>query len=197
MIDTVCSTFQPVSASFHTKVFNNRRYCNRKKVCNYLQPAPSATYISPPFFPHTSHLHTHTHTHTWAPLSTKAAYITLCLCFSPAVCVNGVESNFAAMERVVLLLLLLLRVAPVVQSYSSGLVTESCADLRPRHSSVSPQTGRAPFTITTDRSSYRLGEEVTGKRHQHPKTRVLTLMLTLGQIQHIFNMFLYQKYGFI
>ncbi|XP_053198351.1 putative ferric-chelate reductase 1 [Scomber japonicus] len=73
--------------------------------------------------------------------------------------------NFAAMDHVVLLLLLLLLlcVAPVVQCYSSGLVTTSCADLRPHHNNLSPQAGPAPFTITTERSSYRLGEEVTVK----------------------------------
>ncbi|XP_062297929.1 putative ferric-chelate reductase 1 [Scomber scombrus] len=69
------------------------------------------------------------------------------------------------MDHVVLLLLLLLLlcVAPTVHCYSSGLVTASCADLRPRHNKLSPQTGPAPYTITTDRSSYRLGEEVTVK----------------------------------
>ncbi|KAM7390892.1 hypothetical protein PAMA_008882 [Pampus argenteus] len=58
---------------------------------------------------------------------------------------------------------LLLCVASVVQCYSSGLVTESCADLQPHHNGLRPQTGPVSFTITTDRSSYRLGEEVTVK----------------------------------
>ncbi|XP_044196405.1 putative ferric-chelate reductase 1 [Thunnus albacares] len=62
------------------------------------------------------------------------------------------------MDHVVLLLLCF---APVVHCYSSGLVTESCADLRPYHNGLSPQTGPAPFTIMTDRNSYRLGEEIT------------------------------------
>ncbi|KAM7370255.1 hypothetical protein PAMP_011524 [Pampus punctatissimus] len=61
------------------------------------------------------------------------------------------------MDHVVLLLC----VASVVQCYSSGLVTESCADLQPHHNDLSTQTGPVSFTVTTDRSSYRLGEEVT------------------------------------
>ncbi|XP_053268344.1 putative ferric-chelate reductase 1 isoform X2 [Pleuronectes platessa] len=37
---------------------------------------------------------------------------------------------------------------------------DSCKDMQPHHSGLSPQTEPAPFTITTDHSSYRLGEEV-------------------------------------
>ncbi|KAM9839424.1 putative ferric-chelate reductase 1 [Aulostomus maculatus] len=62
------------------------------------------------------------------------------------------------MDHVVLLLAFL---APAVRSYSSGQVTESCDDLRPHHSGSSPQRDTAPFTVTTDRHSYRKGEEVT------------------------------------
>ncbi|XP_067435009.1 putative ferric-chelate reductase 1 [Thunnus thynnus] len=72
------------------------------------------------------------------------------------------------MDHVVLLLLCF---APVVHCYSSGLVTESCADLRPYHNGLSPQTGPAPFTIMTDRNSYRLGEEITGKEQHHESTK--------------------------
>eukprot|EP00064_Thunnus_orientalis_P001808 superscaffoldBa00000124_g1811 len=53
------------------------------------------------------------------------------------------------------------RFIPRAAHLISGLVTESCADLRPYHNGLSPQTGPAPFTIMTDRNSYRLGEEIT------------------------------------
>ncbi|XP_020494263.2 putative ferric-chelate reductase 1 isoform X1 [Labrus bergylta] len=62
------------------------------------------------------------------------------------------------MEHVVLLLVL---VAPVVYCYSSGLVMDSCKDMRPHHSGVSPQTDPAPFNVTTDNNKYTLGEVVT------------------------------------
>uniref|UniRef100_A0A8D0AMX4 Ferric-chelate reductase 1 n=1 Tax=Sander lucioperca TaxID=283035 RepID=A0A8D0AMX4_SANLU len=64
------------------------------------------------------------------------------------------------MDRVVLLLLLLLCVAPLVRGYPSGLVMDSCVDLLPHHSGQSPQTKPAPFTVTMDRSSYKLGDPV-------------------------------------
>ncbi|XP_023155754.2 putative ferric-chelate reductase 1 [Amphiprion ocellaris] len=59
-----------------------------------------------------------------------------------------------------LVLLLLVFVPPVVQCYSSGVVLDSCEDMKPRHSGLSPQTGPPPFTVTTEHSSYRPGEEV-------------------------------------
>lgn len=59
--------------------------------------------------------------------------------------------------------LLLVCVAPVVQGYGSGLVTDSCQDMRPHHSGLSPQTKAPAFTVTTDRSSYSLREQVKGK----------------------------------
>ncbi|XP_026148635.1 putative ferric-chelate reductase 1 [Mastacembelus armatus] len=57
------------------------------------------------------------------------------------------------------IILLLVCVPPVVLCYKTGLVTQSCGDMQPRHS-VSPQTTAAPFTITTDRSSYGPGGEI-------------------------------------
>ncbi|XP_029935334.1 putative ferric-chelate reductase 1 [Myripristis murdjan] len=74
------------------------------------------------------------------------------------------------MERVVLLLLC---AAPAARCYSSGQVTGSCADLRPHHSGISPQTNPAPFTVTADRSRYRDGEEVT-VRLQAPSSTPFT-----------------------
>ncbi|XP_068160696.1 putative ferric-chelate reductase 1 [Antennarius striatus] len=58
------------------------------------------------------------------------------------------------------IVLLLMCVSPVVRSYSSGQVTDSCENLKPQHSGLSPQTGPTPFQITTDHSSYGLGEKV-------------------------------------
>lgn len=60
------------------------------------------------------------------------------------------------------LFLLLLAVVPEVWGYPSGLVTESCSDLRPSHSRLNAQTGSAPFTVTMDQNSYALGVEVKG-----------------------------------
>ncbi|XP_040922012.1 putative ferric-chelate reductase 1 [Toxotes jaculatrix] len=65
--------------------------------------------------------------------------------------------HYFAMDHIVLLLMY---VAPVVRCYGSGQVTASCDSMQPRHSGLSPQTKPAPFTITTDHSSYRLGEEI-------------------------------------
>ncbi|XP_070709189.1 putative ferric-chelate reductase 1 [Pempheris klunzingeri] len=61
------------------------------------------------------------------------------------------------MDRAVLLLAC---VAPVVWCYSSGQVMDSCGDLRPHHSGLSPQAEAAPFTVTTDHSSYWPGQRL-------------------------------------
>ncbi|XP_061821943.1 putative ferric-chelate reductase 1 isoform X2 [Nerophis lumbriciformis] len=55
------------------------------------------------------------------------------------------------MGCVLLLLLLLLGcLAPVVWTYSSGQVADSCEDLHPRHSGLNPQRDAAPFIVTAD-----------------------------------------------
>uniref|UniRef100_A0A8C2X723 Ferric-chelate reductase 1 n=1 Tax=Cyclopterus lumpus TaxID=8103 RepID=A0A8C2X723_CYCLU len=56
--------------------------------------------------------------------------------------------------------LLLVCVTPLVQCYSSGKVMESCEDMQPYHSGLSPETAPAPYTVKTDHISYRLGEEI-------------------------------------
>nr|XP_019956939.1 PREDICTED: putative ferric-chelate reductase 1 [Paralichthys olivaceus] len=56
--------------------------------------------------------------------------------------------------------LLLVCIVPVVCCYSSGQIMDSCEDMQPHHSGLRPQTEPAPYTITTDHSSYRRGEEV-------------------------------------
>ncbi|XP_039982164.1 putative ferric-chelate reductase 1 isoform X1 [Xiphias gladius] len=58
------------------------------------------------------------------------------------------------------IVLLLVCVAPVIWCYSSGQVMDSCENMQPHHSYLSPQIEPAPFTITTDNSNDRLGEEV-------------------------------------
>ncbi|XP_034427706.1 putative ferric-chelate reductase 1 isoform X1 [Hippoglossus hippoglossus] len=71
---------------------------------------------------------------------------------------SRLESNhFFAMDYNVLLLVC---IAPVVCCYSSGQIMDSCKDMQPHHSGLRPQTEPAPYTITTDHSSYKLGEEV-------------------------------------
>ncbi|XP_061877824.1 putative ferric-chelate reductase 1 isoform X2 [Entelurus aequoreus] len=47
-------------------------------------------------------------------------------------------------------LLLLGCLAPVVWTYSSGQVADSCEDLHPRHSGLNPQRDAAPFIVTAD-----------------------------------------------
>lgn len=64
---------------------------------------------------------------------------------------------------VLLLLLLLLFLTPGARGFRSGLVTDSCEDLSPHHSGLSPQTAPAPFRVTAEPSSYTPGGEVTGK----------------------------------
>ncbi|KAG7219564.1 hypothetical protein INR49_018991 [Caranx melampygus] len=62
---------------------------------------------------------------------------------------------------VMLLLLFVLTLAPGARGFGSGLVTDSCEDLSPHHSGLSPQTAPAPFSVTAEPSSYRPGGEVT------------------------------------
>uniref|UniRef100_A0A3Q3MXM7 Putative ferric-chelate reductase 1 n=1 Tax=Mastacembelus armatus TaxID=205130 RepID=A0A3Q3MXM7_9TELE len=69
---------------------------------------------------------------------------------------RGDTGHLRTMNHIILLLVC---VPPVVLCYKTGLVTQSCGDMQPRHS-VSPQTTAAPFTITTDRSSYGPGGEI-------------------------------------
>lgn len=58
------------------------------------------------------------------------------------------KPNIFSMGPGVLLLLLV----PVVWSYKSGLVMDSCADMIPRHGQI-PQAGPAPFTVTAEPNS--------------------------------------------
>ncbi|XP_051266205.1 putative ferric-chelate reductase 1 isoform X2 [Dicentrarchus labrax] len=83
------------------------------------------------------------------------------------------------MDHVVLLLVC---VAPVVQCYGSGRVMESCGDMQPHHDGLSPQTGPAPFTVTTDRSHYRLGEAVTVQLQAPSSTRFTGFLLQAREV---------------
>ncbi|KAK7881478.1 hypothetical protein WMY93_029887 [Mugilogobius chulae] len=47
-----------------------------------------------------------------------------------------------------------------VDGYSNGKVTEVCGSMTPEHG-VSAQTAASPFTVTTDKSNYTNGEDVT------------------------------------
>ncbi|XP_030599625.1 putative ferric-chelate reductase 1 [Archocentrus centrarchus] len=67
------------------------------------------------------------------------------------------SDGFSAADLVVLLLVC---TGPLVRGYPSGLVTDSCGDMRPSHSGASPQTAPSPFTVTTGQRSYNLGEDV-------------------------------------
>ncbi|XP_063340999.1 putative ferric-chelate reductase 1 [Pelmatolapia mariae] len=59
-----------------------------------------------------------------------------------------------------LLVLLLLCTAPLIRGYSSGLVIDSCEELKSHQSGLSPQTAPSPFIVTTEQRRYRLGEDV-------------------------------------
>ncbi|XP_030580571.1 putative ferric-chelate reductase 1 [Archocentrus centrarchus] len=67
------------------------------------------------------------------------------------------SDGFFAADLVVLLLVC---TGPLVRGFPSGLVTDSCGDMRPRHSGATPQTAPSPFTVTTGQRSYSLGEDV-------------------------------------
>ncbi|KAL3980183.1 ubiquitin carboxyl-terminal hydrolase 36/42 [Sarotherodon galilaeus] len=59
-----------------------------------------------------------------------------------------------------LLVLLLLCTAPLIRGYRSGLVIDSCEDMKSHYSGLSPQTVPSPFTVTTGQRRYRFGEDV-------------------------------------
>uniref|UniRef100_I3JPK3 Putative ferric-chelate reductase 1 n=1 Tax=Oreochromis niloticus TaxID=8128 RepID=I3JPK3_ORENI len=59
-----------------------------------------------------------------------------------------------------LLVLLLLCTAPLIRGYRSGLVIDSCEDMKFHYSGLSAQTAPSPFIVTTEQRRYRLGEDV-------------------------------------
>ncbi|XP_044033181.1 putative ferric-chelate reductase 1 [Siniperca chuatsi] len=87
--------------------------------------------------------------------------------------------HFIAMDHVMLLLVC---VAPVVRCYSSGQVMDSCEDMRPHHSGLSPQTEPAAFIVTTDHSSYRLGEEVKVQLQAPASTPFIGFLLEAREV---------------
>lgn len=65
-----------------------------------------------------------------------------------------------------LLVLLLLCTAPLIRGYSSGLVIDSCEELKSHQSGLSPQTAPSPFIVSTEQRRYRLGDDVKGKKRE-------------------------------
>uniref|UniRef100_A0A4W5M1C3 Zgc:163022 n=1 Tax=Hucho hucho TaxID=62062 RepID=A0A4W5M1C3_9TELE len=61
------------------------------------------------------------------------------------------------MDRYILIIVCVLR---VVRCYSSGEVTEACDNMTPQHF-VAAQRSPAPFSVTSDRSSFKEGDEIT------------------------------------
>ncbi|CAB1340821.1 unnamed protein product [Coregonus sp. 'balchen'] len=61
------------------------------------------------------------------------------------------------MDRYIMIIACVLR---VVRCYSSGAVTEACDHMKPQHS-VGAQQSPAPFSVATDRSSFKKGDEIT------------------------------------
>jgi len=50
-----------------------------------------------------------------------------------------------------------------VAPFPEGAPEEACRTMIPNHSTNKPQTGPAPFTITTDQSVYVAGDSIKGK----------------------------------
>ncbi|KAM9337587.1 putative ferric-chelate reductase 1 [Symphorus nematophorus] len=59
---------------------------------------------------------------------------------------------------------------------------DSCEDMRPHHSGLSPQTEPAPFTITTDLGSYRPGEEVKVQLQAPASTPFIGFLLQAREV---------------
>ncbi|XP_036434454.1 putative ferric-chelate reductase 1 [Colossoma macropomum] len=57
--------------------------------------------------------------------------------------------------------LMLLVCVRMVQGYDTGLVSGSCGDMTPSHRGNSAQNSQAPYSISTDTSSYIDGQEIT------------------------------------
>lgn len=57
-------------------------------------------------------------------------------------------------------LFLLLLVSARVQSFSSGLVTDSCGDMTPHHQGSKPSSTPPPFHVAIDQSYYSEGDEI-------------------------------------
>ncbi|XP_049889937.1 putative ferric-chelate reductase 1 [Epinephelus moara] len=80
------------------------------------------------------------------------------------------------------IVLLLVRIAPLVLCYSSGQVMDSCEDMQPHHFGLRPQTESTPFTVTTDHSSYRIGEEVKVQLQAPASTPFIGFLLQAREI---------------
>ncbi|XP_049423044.1 putative ferric-chelate reductase 1 [Epinephelus fuscoguttatus] len=59
---------------------------------------------------------------------------------------------------------------------------DSCEDMQPHHFGLRPQTESAPFTVTTDHSSYRIGEEVKVQLQAPASTPFIGFLLQAREI---------------
>ncbi|KAI3354748.1 hypothetical protein L3Q82_004515 [Scortum barcoo] len=65
---------------------------------------------------------------------------------------------------------------------SSGQVMDSCEDMKPHHSGLSPQRGPLPFTVTTDQTSYRVGEAVKVQLQAPASTPFIGFLLQAREV---------------
>ncbi|CDQ87777.1 unnamed protein product [Oncorhynchus mykiss] len=63
------------------------------------------------------------------------------------------------MDRYIFIIVLLACVLRAVRCYSSGKVTGACDNMTPQHKKVAQQSP-APFSVTTDRFSFKEGDEI-------------------------------------
>lgn len=66
------------------------------------------------------------------------------------------------MDRYIFIIVLLACVLRAVRCYSSGKVTGACDNMTPQHKKVAQQSP-APFSVTTDRFSFKEGDEIIGE----------------------------------
>lgn len=58
---------------------------------------------------------------------------------------------------------IMLQVVCLASGYPSGAPTGACEDMMPRHTGVTPQTSKAPYTLLINSRTYQPGETITGK----------------------------------
>lgn len=66
------------------------------------------------------------------------------------------------MERYIFIIVLLACCLWPVRCYSSGKVTGACDNMTPQHKKGAQQSP-APFSVTTDRFSFKEGDEIIGE----------------------------------
>ncbi|KAL7873968.1 hypothetical protein SRHO_G00049380 [Serrasalmus rhombeus] len=73
-----------------------------------------------------------------------------------------VVSHHIVIVQQMLAWLMLLVGVWMVQGFRNGLVSSSCGDMTPSHQNYTAQNSQAPYSISTDNSSYIDGQEITG-----------------------------------